>query len=92
VHSFCIFRLTVFGAGSTPVHLVLFLVAFSVLVLVNYVKNRLLTALEPELFSGIGGSTMIRKIKIYVKYVAISVTEAISALGASSLASGGPLT
>jgi hypothetical protein len=62
------------------------------LVVFFYVKNRLLTTFEPEIFLGMGDSIMMKKIKMYVKYVVISVLEAISALEASSLASGRSLT
>ena len=76
--------------GSTPYTLALSSVAVSLLIVFSYVKNRVLTTLEPGHYPGMEGNNM-RKAIIYVKYVVASVAEVATALGASLVASVGPL-
>ncbi|MDO6420845.1 hypothetical protein [Saccharophagus degradans] len=86
-----VFRLAVSGMGSNPVPLALFLVAVTLLIVFGYIKNRMLTTLESGLYPDKEGNTM-GKVVVYGKIVIASVAELVVALGASLLASGGPLT
>ncbi len=79
------------GVGSNPAHLVLSSAAVTLLIVCSYVKNRVLTTLEPGQNPGKEGSNM-GKAKMYAKYVVASVADVALALGASFLASVGPLT
>jgi len=84
------FWLAVSGTGSTPDILALSSVAVSLLIAFSYVKNRVLTTLEPGHNPGMEGNVM-RKAMTYVKIVMASVAEVATALGASLVASVGPL-
>jgi hypothetical protein len=75
--------------GSIPIPQVLFFVAITLLIVFVYMKNRLI--IESGRNPGKKGNIM-EKIIVYGKYVLIAVIEVVSALGASWLASVGPLT
>jgi hypothetical protein len=77
--------------GSIPIPLALFLVAVTLLIVLVYIKNRVLTTLESGLNPDKEGNIMGKAI-MYGKFVLVSVAEVATALGASSLASVGPLT
>ena len=77
--------------GSNPIPLALSLVAVTLLIVLSYIKNRVLTTLELGHIPGKEGNTMERA-TTYAKHVVASVAEVASALGASMLASVGLLT
>mgnify|MGYP005824351285 FL=1 len=77
--------------GSNPIPLALSLVAVTLLIVLSYIKNRVLTTLELGHIPSKEGNTM-EKAMTCVKHVVASVAEVASALGASMLASDGPLT
>ena len=66
-------------------------VSFLLLVVFAYLKNRVLTTAEPSRCLGEKGKVM-RKIKNVSLFVLASVSDVIVALGASLLASVGPLS
>jgi hypothetical protein len=65
-------------------------VAISLLIVFSYVKNRVLTTLEPGHNPGMEGDIM-GKAMTYGKTVIASVADVAMALGASLVASVGPL-
>ncbi len=84
-------RLAVSGGGSNPPMLVLFSVVCLMLVVLSYVKNRMLTTLD----SGHGpekGDNNMRKATTFAKCAVASVIDVSQALGTSLVAFGGPLT
>lgn len=85
-----IFRSAVSGGGSNPSALVLFLVICLVLMVLSYLKNRMLTTLDSDCNSEREDNSM-GKVAI-LKIFAASVIDIIQALGTSFVAFGGPLT
>jgi len=81
------FRLTVFGGGSIPPVLVLFLVVCSLLVIFSYLKNRMLTTLDSGQYPEKADNNMGK-----VKCAVASVIDVFQALGTSLVAFGGPFT
>ncbi len=77
--------------GSNPPLLVLSSVSFLLLVVFAYLKNRVLSTSEPGRCPGKKGSVM-GKTENFVLIVLGSVSEVVVALGASLLASVGPLS
>lgn len=76
--------------GSNPIPLALSLVAVTLLIVLVFMKERVLTTLELGQNPSKEGSDM-EKAKMYAKYMVVSVAEVASALGASLVALVGPL-
>lgn len=83
-------RSAVSGEGSNPSILVLFLVIYLMLVVLSYLKNRMLTTLNSDFISEKEDSDM-GKVAIKKCFVA-SVVEVVQTLGTSLVALDGPLT
>ena len=79
------------GGGSNPLPVALLIIAFLVIFLFAYLKNRLLTNLELSHCLSKGETTM-KKAKNYLTLILASLFETIMAIGASNWASVGPLT
>jgi hypothetical protein len=79
------------GSSSNLLPVALLVIAFLVIFLFAYLKNRLLTTLELS-HSLSKGDTIMEKAKHYFTLILASLFETIMAIGASNWASVGPLT
>ncbi|WP_317199353.1 hypothetical protein [uncultured Psychrobacter sp.] len=85
-----ILRSAVSGEGSNPSILVLFSVIFFMLVILSYLKNRMLMTLDSD-FNSEKEDNNMGKVAM-LKCLAASVIDVIQALGTSLVVFGGPLT
>lgn len=79
------------GSSSNLLPVALLVIAFLVIFLFAYLKNRLLTTLELSHCLS-KGDTIMEKAKHYFTLILASLFETIMAIGASNWASVGPLT
>ena len=81
------------GSSSNLLPVALLVIAFLVIFLFAYLKNRLLTTTTLELSHSLSkGDTIMEKAKHYFTLILASLFETIMAIGASNWASVGPLT